>query len=76
MSGTSTTDPIADAHQLCEGRGLFILAVSDNFYDKKLGCRRSVQAWVVYRGKKGQHAARLGRRRNPRALLSYVRTLI
>src|SRR5260221_5787378 len=77
VSGTATTDPIADAKQLCEQRGLFITQVTDHVYDKALGCSRYVQAWVVYRkAPKGCRPSRLGKKRDPVQLLSFIKTLI
>jgi hypothetical protein len=77
VSGTATTDPLADATQLAKQHGLFITQVTDDVYDHALNCKRFVPAWVVYRSApKGCRPIRIGKRRNPRALLAFVKKLI
>jgi hypothetical protein len=77
VSGTATTDPLADATQLAKQHGLFITEVTDDVYDFDIGRMRYVPAWVVYRSApKGCRPIRIGKRRNPRALLAFVKKLI
>ena len=77
MSDTSTADPIADAKDLAKAHRLFIIERHDYVYDKKRYERRYVTVWIVYRRLgEGVRPARLGKRRDPAALLRYVRTLI
>lgn len=79
MSATSPneTDPLAHARHLAKLHGLFIVDVTDDIFDKALNVWRYVPAWVVYRkGANGSRGVRLGRRRDPAALLRFVRTLI
>lgn len=77
MSGTSTTDPLADAKQLCkQNGGLVIEESSYNFFDKVLGCWRFPPCWKVYRKLPGGRRTFLGQRRDPAALLRFVRKLI
>lgn len=61
---------IAKAHRL------FIVKVTDNVPDKASGRTRYVPAWVVYRSApRGERPVRIGKRRDPGALLHFVRKL-
>ena len=77
MSGISSTDPLADAKQLCEEHGgLVIETVTDNYFDKQLGCWRYPTCWKVFRKLPGGRRTYLGKRRNAVGLLRLVRSLV
>jgi hypothetical protein len=70
--GTKDADdnPLEDARELARAHRLFIVEVSDRVRGKY------VRGWVVYRKTgEGCRPARLGRRRDPAALLGFVRLL-
>jgi hypothetical protein len=78
VSRTSTSaDPIADAHVLCQQHRLFIVAKRDWIFDKNEGRHRDVPVWIVYRKAAGEgcRPLRLGKRRDPDAVLRFVRKL-
>jgi hypothetical protein len=77
VSDISTTDPLADATELCKQHGgLFIEATTDNVWDKKIGCYRYPRAWRVWRKVPGGRAAFCGHTRDPARLLQLVRKLV
>lgn len=76
MDSPAAPDPIADARQLAKNHGLFIVEDHDRIYDKKEARHRYVTVWIVYRGMRPARPVRLGKRRDPRSLLRYLRTLI
>jgi hypothetical protein len=75
-STSDRADPIADARDLCRPHGLFIIEKCDWIFDKKEGRHRDVPAWIVYRKTgEGCRPMRLGKRRDPDAVLRFIRKL-
>lgn len=78
MRSTSptATDPLAHAKELCRSHGLFIVEKRDRIYDRRELVHREVTVWIVYRELAGRGRTRLGKRRDPAALLRFVRSLV
>jgi hypothetical protein len=68
-------DPLQAARDLAQTHRLRIVDVHDRVVEPD-GLVRWVPAFVVYRAAPGEKGTRLGRRRDPAALLRYVRQLI
>jgi hypothetical protein len=75
--GTSAEndDPLATARELAKAHRLRIVDVHERVEEPD-GLVRWVPAFVVYRAMPGEKGTRLGRRRDPAALLRFVRQLI
>lgn len=67
-------NPLQAAKDLAKAHRLRVVDV----HEKKVeaGLVRWVPAWVVYRAAPGGRGTRLGRRRDPAALLHFIRQLI
>lgn len=67
-------DPLQAAKDLAKDHRLRVVDV----HEKKLedGRERWLPAWVVYRAAPGERGTRVGRRRDPVALLRFIRQLI
>jgi hypothetical protein len=68
-------DPLAAARELAKAHRLRIVDVHDRVVEAD-GLVRWAPAFVVYRAAPGEKGTRLGRRRDPAALLRFVRQLI
>jgi len=74
----SEADPLADAHALAKAHRLFIVERHDRVYDRE-ACRYvQFTIWIVYRRAAAgcDRGVRLGKRRNPAALLRFIRQLV
>lgn len=67
-------DPLQAAKDLARAHRLRVVDVREKKVEA--GLVRWVPSWVVYRGAFGERGARLGRRRDPTALLRFVRQLV
>jgi hypothetical protein len=68
-------DPLAAARELAKAHGLRVVDVHERSIEAD-GLVRWVPAFVVYRAAPEEKGTRLGRRRDPAALLRFVRQLI
>jgi hypothetical protein len=68
-------DPLAATRELAKAHGLRIVDVHERVKEPD-GLVRWVPAFVVYRAAPGEKGTRLGRRRDPVALLRFVRQLV
>lgn len=78
MSHTSPADPdpLAHAKELCRQHGLFIVEKRDRIYDRRELVHREVTVWIVYRELAAGGRTRLGKRRDPAAVLRFVRSFV
>ena len=77
MSGTSPTDPLLDAKQICERHGGLVIEEGlDYIWDRKLRCHRNVVCWRVYRKLPYGRRTFIAKRRSTDALLALVKKLV
>jgi hypothetical protein len=77
VSDTSTADALSIAHDLCEKHGgIYFKRDTDNVWDASINNYRYPPCWKVFRKLPGGRSTYLGKRRDPAALLRYIRSLI